>query len=164
MQLHTLHTLHAACVCTVTVAVLEVLSVHSHAVPSHAMDPANAFAFHGAVGDGRADLDATSGMPRDATGIGAGVAGGMSDPMGLGAMSGTCTMGCGRMGGGSGGVSANMRSSQIHEQLQAVGRLLPSWVVICLRALAKVLEIMVEGHDACPACVLYIVRLESTAT
>ena len=148
MQLHTLHTLHAACVCTVTVAVLEFLSVHSHAVPSHAMDPANAFAFHG-----RADLDATSGMPRDATGIGAGVAGGMSDPMGLGAMSGTSTMGCGRMGGGSGGVSANMRSSQIHEQLQAVGRLLPSWVVICLRALAKVLEIMVEGHDACPACV-----------
>ena len=54
MQLHTLHTLHAACVCTVTVAVLEFLSVHSHAVPSHAMDPANAFAFHGAVGDGRA--------------------------------------------------------------------------------------------------------------
>jgi hypothetical protein len=153
MQLHTLHTLHAACVCTVTVAVLEFLSVHSHAVPSHAMDPANAFAFHGAVGDGRAALDATSGMPRDATGIGAGVAGGMSDPMGLGAMSGTSTMGCGRMGGGSGGVSANMRSSQIHEQLQAVGRLLPSWVVICLRALAKVLEIMVEGHDACPACV-----------
>ena len=144
MQLHTLHTLHAACVCTVTVAVLEVLSVHSHAVPSHV---------HGAVGDGRADLDATSGMPRDATGIGAGVAGGMSDPMGLGAMSGTSTMGCGRMGGGSGGVSANMRSSQIHEQLQAVGRLLPSWVVICLRALAKVLEIIVEGHDACPACI-----------
>ena len=28
--------------------------MHSHAVPSHAMDPANAFAFHGAVGDGRA--------------------------------------------------------------------------------------------------------------
>ena len=156
MQLHTLHTLHAACVCTVTVAVLEVLSVHSHAVPSHAMDPANAVRDlprgRANVGAGRAALDATSGMPRDATGIGAGVAGGMSDPMGLGAMSGTSTMGCGRMGGGSGGVSADMRS-QIHEQLQAVGRVLPSWVVICLRALAKVLEIMVEGHDACPACV-----------
>lgn len=32
----------------------EVSSVHSGAVPSHAMDPANAFTFHGAVGDGRA--------------------------------------------------------------------------------------------------------------
>ena len=122
--------------------------MYSRAVPSHAMDPANAFAFHGAVGDGRADLDEGIG----ATGIGAGVAGGMSGPMGLGAMSGTSTMGGGRMGGGSGGVSADMRS-QIHEQLQAVGRLLPSWVVICLRALAKVLEIIVEGHDACPACI-----------
>ena len=28
--------------------------MHSGAVPSHAMDPANAFTFHGAVGDGRA--------------------------------------------------------------------------------------------------------------
>ena len=28
--------------------------MHSRAVPSHAMDPANAFTFHGAVGDGRA--------------------------------------------------------------------------------------------------------------
>ena len=62
-------------------------------------------------------------------------------------------MGGGTIGGGSGGVSAKMRSSQIHEELQAVGRLLPSWVVICLRALAKVLEAMVEGHGACPACV-----------
>ena len=59
MQLHTLHTLHAACVCTVTVAVLEVLSVHSHAVPSHAMDPANAFAFHGAIGDGKGTSEQT---------------------------------------------------------------------------------------------------------
>lgn len=32
----------------------DVSSVHSGAVPSHAMDPANAFTFHGAVGDGRA--------------------------------------------------------------------------------------------------------------
>ena len=32
----------------------EVSSVHSGAVPSHAMDSANAFTFHGAVGDGRA--------------------------------------------------------------------------------------------------------------
>ena len=32
----------------------EVSSVHSGAVPSHAMDPASAFTFHGAVGDGRA--------------------------------------------------------------------------------------------------------------
>ena len=63
------------------------------------------------------------------------------------------TMGGGTIGGGSGGVSAKMSSSQIHEELQAVGRLLPSWVVICLRALAKVLEAMVEGHGACPhAC------------
>ena len=28
--------------------------MHSGAVPSHAIDPANAFTFHGAVGDGRA--------------------------------------------------------------------------------------------------------------
>ena len=37
----------------------EVSSVHSRAVPSHAMDPANAFAFHGAVGDGRALFGST---------------------------------------------------------------------------------------------------------
>ena len=29
--------------------------MHSGAVPSHAMDPANTLTFHGAVGDGRAD-------------------------------------------------------------------------------------------------------------
>ena len=39
--------------CPVTVAVLGVSRVHSHVVPSHATDPANAFIFHGAVGDGR---------------------------------------------------------------------------------------------------------------
>ena len=35
--------------------------MHSGAVPSHAMDPANAFTFHGAVGDGRALLDSMRG-------------------------------------------------------------------------------------------------------
>ena len=39
----------------------EVSSVHSGAVPSHAMDPANAFTFHGAVGDGRALFGSTRG-------------------------------------------------------------------------------------------------------
>ena len=35
--------------------------MHSGAVPSHAIDPANAFTFHGAVGDGRALFGSTRG-------------------------------------------------------------------------------------------------------
>ena len=51
---HVLHCHHALC--------SEVSSVHRcGAVPSHAMDPANAFTFHGAVGDGRALFGSTRG-------------------------------------------------------------------------------------------------------
>ena len=39
----------------------EVSSVRSGAVPTHTMDPANAFTFHGAVGDGRALFGSTRG-------------------------------------------------------------------------------------------------------
>ena len=43
----------------------EVSSVHSGAAPSHAMDPANANTFHGAVGDGRAAFGSMRGkMPQ----------------------------------------------------------------------------------------------------
>ena len=35
--------------------------MHSGAVPSHAIDPANAFSFYGAVGDGRASFGSTCG-------------------------------------------------------------------------------------------------------
>ena len=41
----------------VTVAVCsEVSSAHSRQVPPHAMDPPNAFTFHGVIGDGRASF------------------------------------------------------------------------------------------------------------
>ena len=57
------HTPHDSCCtcCTVTVAVCsEVSSAPSREVPSHAMDPPDAFTFHGAVGDERASFDAST--------------------------------------------------------------------------------------------------------
>jgi hypothetical protein len=53
------HAPHDSCCtcCTVTVAVCsEVSSAHSRQVPPHAMDPPNAFTFHGVIGDGRASF------------------------------------------------------------------------------------------------------------
>ena len=43
--------------------------MHSGAVPSHAMDPANAFTFHGAVGDGRALSGSMRGERPQATSV-----------------------------------------------------------------------------------------------
>ena len=57
------HAPHDSCCtcCTVTVAVCsEVSSAPSREVPSHAMDPPDAFTFHGAVGDERASFDAST--------------------------------------------------------------------------------------------------------
>ena len=60
--LHTLHTLHAACFVALSPWLCsEVSCAHSRAVPSHATDPASAFTFHGAVGDGRASFGSMRG-------------------------------------------------------------------------------------------------------